>query len=170
MRAVRVLERWLIEDLMSARDESEHLDVVTLVASETVGEDELIAYLGHELMRNYVSPGELGAVFEDLGVPAVAEHLKKNKFPADVSVRRGEFGEALTGALLRRVERWCVPVLKLRYKQRPDQPVQGAVAVQLAAAAVARRDGARAGRRSTTRSACPGPGGRPPPAPPPPHR
>jgi hypothetical protein len=121
-----VLERWLIEDMMSTREKSEHLDVVTLVAGKTVGEDELIAYLGHELMRNYVSPGELSAVFEDLGVPAVAEHLKKNKFPADVSVRRGEFGEALTGALLRRVERWCVPILKLRYKQRPDQPVQGA--------------------------------------------
>jgi len=32
----------------------------------------------------------------------------------------------LTGALFRRVRRWCVPILKLRYKQRPNQPVQGA--------------------------------------------
>ncbi|WP_344612105.1 Hachiman antiphage defense system protein HamA [Dactylosporangium salmoneum] len=88
-------------------------------------DDELLAYLGHELARNYVQPGALAAIFDDLGVPLVANYLRKNKFPTDVSVRHGDFGEALTGALFRRVRRWCVPVLKLRYKHRPNQAVQG---------------------------------------------
>lgn len=65
-------------------------------------------------------------IFRDLGVREVADHLASHKFPTLVSIRTGDFGEAMSGALFRRARRWCVPILKLRYKQRPNQPVQGA--------------------------------------------
>jgi hypothetical protein len=120
-----VLERWLVEQLIEARDHPDTLDVVTFVGDQSIDDGEVLAYLGHELVRNYVSPGELAAVFDDLGVPDVAAHLRTNTFPTDDRIRRGDFGEALPGALLRRVQRWCVPILKLRYKQQPNQPVQG---------------------------------------------
>lgn len=85
----------------------------------------LVDQLGKEILRNYVAPGELEVIFRDLGVPEVADHLARNKFPNDRRVRLGDFGEVLAGRLLRDA-RWCVPILKLRYKQRPDQAVQGA--------------------------------------------
>ena len=40
-------------------------------------------------------------------------------------VRTGEFGEALAGAMFRKLRRYCVPILKLRYKDRPGAPMQG---------------------------------------------
>ena len=40
-------------------------------------------------------------------------------------MRHGDFGEIVTGALYRRVRRWCVPIMKLRYKQTAEQAVQG---------------------------------------------
>jgi hypothetical protein len=118
-----VIERWLIEQepIRVAA-----LFVKTVTADETVDEDTLYDYLGHELLRNYVVPGELEIVFRDLGVPEVADHLAKHKFPTLNSIRTGDFGEAMTGALFRRARRWYVPILKLRYKQRPNQRVQGA--------------------------------------------
>lgn len=118
-----MLQNWLKD----GEPESQGLLEVRMVeAAEDAADDALIQWLGHELQRNYLMPGELEAVFEDLGVPEVAEHLRRNKFPSRVEVRNGDFGEALAAALYRREWRWCVPVLKLRYKQRPDQAVQGA--------------------------------------------
>ncbi|MEV7427758.1 Hachiman antiphage defense system protein HamA [Streptomyces sp. NPDC091212] len=97
-----------------------------LLADEGLIEDgELVERLGHEVMRNYLAPGELANVFDDLGAPEVAGYLRKNKFPVDRKIRHGDFGEIVTGALYRRVRRWCVPLLKLRYKQTPAQAVQG---------------------------------------------
>jgi hypothetical protein len=117
-----MLERWL-KGGEPARQGLLELDV--LAADAGIDEDELMVWLGRELERNYVTPGELETIFEDLGAPEVAEHLRRNKFPTQKSIRNGDFGEAVTAALYRRVRRWCVPVLKLRYKQRPNQPVQG---------------------------------------------
>lgn len=118
-----MLQHWLKE----GEPTSEGL--LELHILEAVSDDDgeaLTQWLGREPHRNYVAPGELEAIFEDLGAPDVAEHLRRNKFPTTVAVRNGDFGEALTAALYRRVRRWCVPVLKLRYKQTPNQPVQGA--------------------------------------------
>jgi hypothetical protein len=119
-----VIERWLVEQ--DPEEVSAVLDIQVVTADETVDEDALYDYLGHELLRNYVVPGELEAIFRDLGVPEVADHLASHKFPTNNSIRTGDFGEAMSGALFRRTRRWCVPILKLRYKQRPNQPVQGA--------------------------------------------
>lgn len=117
-----MLERWL-KSGEPAREGLLELHVLT--ADAEVDEDQLMVWLGRELERNYVTPGELEAIFDDLGAPEVAEHLRRNKYPTQKSIRNGDFGEALTAALYRRVRRCCVPVLKLRYKQRPNQPVQG---------------------------------------------
>jgi len=119
-----MLEKWLTEQ--DVERVSDVLDVQVVKEGEPIEEDALYGYLSHELLRNYVVPGELSAIFQDLGVPEIADHLLKHKFPTIERVRNGDFGEAIAGALFRRVRRWCVPVLKLRYKQRPNQPVQGA--------------------------------------------
>jgi hypothetical protein len=121
-----VLERWLLE-VIEARDDSEKLDIVTFVGDRSIDDEEIDAYLGHELVRNYVSPGELAAVFDDLGVPQVAEHLRTNKFPNVDRVRRGEFGEALTGTLLRRVQRWCVPIRSCDTSSSPTNPYKASM-------------------------------------------
>ncbi len=117
-----MLERWLKAGEPARRG---LLELEVLDADELVDQGELMVWLGRELERNYVTPGELETIFDDLGAPEVAEHLRRNKFPTQKSIRNGDFGEAVTAALYRRVRRWCVPVLKLRYKQRPNQPVQG---------------------------------------------
>jgi hypothetical protein len=119
-----MLERWLSADEIAAV--AENLGLRRMSTDGSMDEPALNAWLGHELLRNYVGPGELDATFRDLGLPEVADHLAKHKFPTDEIVQVGDFGEALGGALFRRVDRWCVPVLKLRFKHRPNQPVQGA--------------------------------------------
>ena len=83
---------------------------------------EGVASLGHELRRNYISPEEIAVVLEAFGADRLATHLRANKLPTKVSIRHGEFGEALAGALFRRVKRYCVPIMKLRYKQGRNQP------------------------------------------------
>jgi hypothetical protein len=121
-----VLDKWLNREDLEAV--SGVLDVRRLSADGAVDEQALGVWLGHELLRNYLGPKELEgleAAFRDLGMPEVAEHLKMHKFPTQENIRTGDFGEALGGALFRRVRRWCVPILKLRFKQRPNQPVQG---------------------------------------------
>ena len=121
-----MFEKWLRREDRSAP--SAVLAVRMLSTDAAVDADALDAWLGHELFRNYLSPEAVTALelaFDDLGIPEVADHLRRHTFPNRVSVRHGDFGEALGGALFRRVRRYCVPVLKLRYKHRPDQPVQG---------------------------------------------
>lgn len=119
-----MLEKWLADQ--GVERISDVVDLQVLTENGDIDRDALTEYLGKEILRNYVVPGELEVVFVDLGVPEVANHLANHKFPSVVRVRNGDFGEAVTGALFRRVRRWCVPILKLRYKQRPNQPVQGA--------------------------------------------
>lgn len=96
-----------------------------LVESGQISDAELVDRLGHEVARNYLNPGELAMIFDDLGAPEVAHHLRTNKFPKTTMKRHGDFGEIIAGALYRRVRHWCVPILKLRYKQTAEQAVQG---------------------------------------------
>ncbi|MFI7642972.1 hypothetical protein [Nonomuraea sp. NPDC049400] len=99
-----------------------------LTTSDAVDQHAADQWLGQDLLRNYVHPEEralLEQTFRDLGQTALADHLISHKFPSDVKVRSGDFGEALSGAWYRRARRWCVPLLKLRFKHRPNQPVQG---------------------------------------------
>jgi hypothetical protein len=85
---------------------------------------QVLTALGRELRRNYISREELAIVLQGLGADRLADHLRQNKLPTKTSIRYGEFGEALSGALFRRVKRYCVPIMKLRYKQGRNQPTQ----------------------------------------------
>lgn len=118
-----MLSTWLSASTQAAPNAL--LEVEFLEPGGAVADDRLMQYLGQELSRNYLEPGALAAVFADLAMPGVAEMLRENVYPAQVAVRHGDFGEIVTGAMFRTWLRWCVPILKLRFKQRPDQPVQG---------------------------------------------
>ncbi len=118
------LARWLTIHTVPRADRVVQVD--ELVATDQLSEAELRVALGHELRRNYVSRTALEAIFTDLGAPEVAKHLRNNILPEQVHVRHGEFGEALTAAHFRTVLRYCVPVLKLRFKQGRNRPVFGA--------------------------------------------
>ncbi|WP_431929911.1 hypothetical protein [Nonomuraea jabiensis] len=121
-----MLEKWLQQQ--DLHEVSTVLQVQHLTTSDAVDQHAAEQWLGQDLLRNYVHPEEralLEQTFRDLGQTALADHLISYKFPSDVKVRSGDFGEALSGAWYRRARRWCVPLLKLRYKHRPNQPVQG---------------------------------------------
>lgn len=96
-----------------------------LIESGRLDDEELMDQLGRDMARNYLNPHELAPVFDDLGAPDVADYLRANKFPTDIKVRHGDFGEFVTAGLYRRMRRWCVPILKLRYKQTPNQALHG---------------------------------------------
>lgn len=118
-----MFSRWLEPKQEQLRDGQ--LTYLALADAGVLDEEELVGGLAKEVIRNYLSPGELSLVFDDLGTPEVANFLRENKFPSVTRTRHGDFGEIVTGAYYRLVRRWCVPILKLRYKQTVDQPVQG---------------------------------------------
>ncbi|MFF3381321.1 hypothetical protein ACFYXF_51285 [Streptomyces sp. NPDC002680] len=118
-----MFDEWLERQPVEQPNEVLHYEV--LAESGQIDDAELMDQLGHEVARNYLNPGELALVFEDLGAPEVANYLRANLFPSRTMTRHGDFGEIVTGALYRRVRRWCVPILKLRYKQTAAQAVQG---------------------------------------------
>jgi hypothetical protein len=121
-----MLDQWLGRE--DRRQVSSHLDLCEVVVDDSLGEAEIQDALGRELLRNFLHPKERIALVEalrNLGLEGMAAHLTEHKLPTTVSVRHGDFGEALAGVLFRRVRRYCVPVMKLRYKHRPNQAVQG---------------------------------------------
>lgn len=118
-----MFDKWLEQQSVEQPEGKLHYEA--LVESGQLTDEELMGQLGHDVARNYLNPMELAYVFDDLGSPEVAKYLRTNKFPTRLSVRHGDFGEIVTAALYRRVRRWCVPILKLRYKQTPNQAVQG---------------------------------------------
>jgi hypothetical protein len=122
-----VLEKWLRNEQQTAH--SDVLHVREVIADAEAEGDDLDAWLGHELMRNYFAPANravLAETLKDLGLPGLADWALANKFPTMDVVRSGEFGEALVGAVLRKLRRYTLPILKLRYKHKPNAPVQGA--------------------------------------------
>ncbi len=121
-----MLDRWLGRE--GRRYVSPILDLCEVLVDDSLGESEIQEALGRELMRNFLHPTERAALVESfagLGLNAMAKHLAESKLPTAIAVRHGDFGEALTGVLFRRVRRYCVPIMKLRYKHRPNQAVQG---------------------------------------------
>lgn len=120
---VSMFGTWL--EQQSVEQPEGELRYEALVESDWLDEEELMDQLGRDVARNYLIPKELALIFDDLGAPDVADYLRVNKFPTDIKVRHGDFGEIVTAGLYRRVRRWCVPILKLRYKQTPNQAVQG---------------------------------------------
>ncbi len=114
LNRVKAFEYWLTH----ARSEQRDIVLVDyLVPDPATDEDDVITRLGHELRRNYIGPAEIADILEQFDAGMLARHLREHKLPAPTSVRHGEFGDALSGAIFRRTRRYCVLVLKLRYKQ-----------------------------------------------------
>lgn len=122
-RSARALTSWLAEDPVSQFEGP--LSYAALSVADGFDRTAMVESLAKDVVRNYLAPGELAAVFGDLGAPEVAGYLRENKFPSRLMTRHGDFGEIVTGAHYRLVERWCVPILKVRYKQTANQAVQG---------------------------------------------
>ncbi|MEU9074525.1 hypothetical protein AB0D22_07560 [Kitasatospora sp. NPDC048538] len=118
-----MFDKWLQPE--TVQQPSGALEYQLLADAGQIADDELVDRLGREMVRNYLPPGELALVFDDLGVPEVAGYLRDNVLPKRLAVRHGDFGEVVAAGLYRQTWRWCVPVLKLRYKQTPAQAVQG---------------------------------------------
>lgn len=64
-RQGRELQHWLKKDGEPAIEGL--LELHMIEAPEDGADDALVQWPGHELQRNYVMPGELEAIFEDLG-------------------------------------------------------------------------------------------------------
>jgi len=116
---VSLIDRWL-RPTQSGVDGA--LNREDIEPDGTAEHDDVLEALGHELRRNYVSREEVAVVLQSLGADQLAAHLRENKLPTRISIRHGEFGEAIGGALFRRLKRYCVPIMKLRYKQGRNQP------------------------------------------------
>ncbi len=116
---MKLIGRWLT---VTARPPKGQLAIEDVRPDGAVGEDELVAALRHEVRRNYASPRELAAVLHDFGADRLATYVQDNKLPTEQIIRHGEFGEIVGGALFRRVKRYCIPVMKLRYKLGRNQP------------------------------------------------
>jgi hypothetical protein len=122
-----VLEKWLRNEQQKAH--SDLLHVREVVADPNVEGDDLDAWLGRELMRNYFAPDNravLAETLKGLDLPGLAEWVLTKKLPSKDMVRIGEFGEAFVGAVLRKMRRYTLPILKLRFKHTPNDPVKGA--------------------------------------------
>jgi hypothetical protein len=104
---------------------SGQLSVVELLDTGGLNDEALIAMLGRELRRNYVDPKALEVLFDDLGAPEVAAHIRNRVLPTDNKVRIGEFGETVATALFQLSYGYSVPILKLRFKDSPNDPMKG---------------------------------------------
>jgi hypothetical protein len=104
---------------------SGQLRIVGLRDTGGLDDEALVAMLGRELRRNYVDPKALEVLFNDLGAPQVAAHIRNRVLPTDNKVRIGEFGETVATALFRLSYRYSVPILKLRFKDSPNDPMKG---------------------------------------------
>lgn len=115
------------DDWLSAQPAtvSGQLSIVDLRDTGGLDDKALIAMLGRELRRNYVDPKALEVLFDDLGAPQVAAHIRSRVLPTENKVRIGEFGEAVATALFRLSYRYSVPILKLRFKDSPNDPMKG---------------------------------------------
>ena len=102
---------------------------LTEVASKRPSSAELA-----ELLRESYWNKDLLANWADrYGFEAVRDKFLQAHGKTRLSVRRGDFGEALSVEYLKKVEGYLVPVMKLRYKIVPNQTLPGTdcVAVKL---------------------------------------
>jgi hypothetical protein len=82
---------------------------------------DLLPYLAELMARAKIDPIHLERMVASLGWEAVRARL----VPGGSRVRRGEFGEALSAAILEELEGWIVPIVKLRYQVDPEQTQPG---------------------------------------------
>jgi len=111
------LTDWLGEDERSP----ERVYAVADVTESSDRPTDLLPYLADLMARAKIDPIHLDRMVAALGWEAVRARLA----PGGSRVRRGEFGEALSTAILEELEGWNVPVVKLRYQVDPEQTQPG---------------------------------------------
>ena len=67
----------------------------------------------------------LGSLAERYGFDAVKDRFLHSRGGTIPTVRRGDFGEAVTATLLQQFEGYCVPIQKLRFKISSNQTLPG---------------------------------------------
>ena len=91
------------------------------------------AELAELLRESYWKQDLLADLADRYGYEAVRDKFLRARDETQLSVRRGDFGEALSVEYLKKVEGYLVPVMKLRYKIVSNQTLPGTdcVAVKL---------------------------------------
>ena len=85
---------------------------------------EIRDLLAHEVLRNYVELRVLRDRAKRIGMAKLAAHIDALVLPHAVPTRIGDFGEILAGLGLRKLQRYTLPILKLRYKTGPNALLQ----------------------------------------------
>ena len=111
------LTDWLAEEERAA----ERVYSVADVTETSDRPADLLQYLAELISRAKIDPIYLDRIVAALGWDAVRARL----LPGRPRVRRGEFGEALSTAILEELEDWTVPIVKLRYQVDPEQTQPG---------------------------------------------
>ena len=113
-----MLGGWLRRRVRSAEPLYEAFSVIDTaeLAPPTV---EVEASLRSEMARARLDPGFLTAAAREMGW-VNAEAMFASQVPRGIPARRGFFGEVLSSVLLRELNDYVVPVLRLRFAPHPD--------------------------------------------------
>ena len=113
-----MLGGWLRRRVRSAEPLYEAFSVIDTaeLAPPTV---EVEASLRSEMARARLDPGFIRAAAREMGWTTV-EAMFASQVPRGIPARRGFFGEVLSSVLLRELNDYVVPVLRLRMAPHPD--------------------------------------------------
>lgn len=95
--------------------------------SEEIDEpsDETMAHLTGLLRSAHFEPGYLSYISERIGWSKTKDLILAPRAATPTKVKRGDFGEALFGAVLEELHDYQIPVPKLRYKVTASQTLTG---------------------------------------------
>lgn len=82
--------------------------------------EELSDALGREVLDNYADREWLERRLRRLGYDQLAAHVRDTLLPPAGNTRTGDFGEIVTGFVVRRHFGFLIPVQRLRYKDSPS--------------------------------------------------
>jgi hypothetical protein len=111
-----VIERWLAAEAPDGLG----FAVEDWVAQD-IDRDAVLLILSREILRSYERLNYLSRRLAERGLDRVAEHIRDNLLPGPGRQRIGDFGELVATAVFRRLKRYTVPVLKLRFKLDPNE-------------------------------------------------
>ena len=123
MISAMVLTNWLREQRRASAPYT-RFRVVDLEAVERPS-NEVMEHLENMLSDALFAPGFLRRVAEKLTWRGVYEKILARRASASEKVKRGDFGEALFGAILVEFHDYLIPVPKLRFKVTPNQTLTG---------------------------------------------
>lgn len=85
---------------------------------------ELRQFLLDQLVRSRIAPEYVEELAKVVGWARVAEQIAM-RFSSQISVRRGDFGEALMNTVMEEHHKYEIPVFKLRFKPTAHQTLTG---------------------------------------------